>query len=122
MVSKAKLYSQLDRMEEELRERIVPHLEEATAGKNDLVFCASDFNTFPDLKFRTDAETDALIQLARQILVLSEKLGESSGSTIAERICWYCRKWGDTGDNHRKSAQRLAAEFLQEIKGTDSKT
>ncbi len=122
MVSKQKLYSQLDRMEEELRERIVPHLEEATARKNDLVFCATDFNPFPELKLKTDAETDALIQLGRQILVMREKLGDSSDGTIAERLCWYCRKWGDAGDNHRKSAQRLAAEFLQEIKDTDSKT
>ena len=122
MVSKTKLYSQMDRMEEELRERLVPHLEEAKAGKNDLVFCASDFNSFPELKLKTDAETDALIQLGRQILVLMEKLGESSDGTIAERICWYCTKWGNTGDDHRKSAQRLAAVFLHEIKSTDSQT
>jgi hypothetical protein len=122
MVSKQKLYSQLDRMEEELRERIVPHLEEAAIGKNDLVFCATDFNPFPELKLRTDAETDALIQLGRRILVMREKLGESSDATIAERICWYCTKWGDSGDSFRKSAQRLSAEFLQEIKVADSKT
>ena len=121
MVSKAKLYSQLDRMEEELRERMVPHLEEATAGKNDLVFCATDFNKPPELKLKADAETDALIQLGRQILVLRDKLGESSSGTIAERICWYCRTWEDTDDNHRKLAQKLAAEFLQEIKNADSK-
>ena len=115
MVSKAKLYTQLDKLEEELRERIVPHLEKAASGQNDLVFCATDFNPFPLLKSSTDVQTDSLIQLGRQILGLQEKLGESSAGSIAERICWYCRKWGDTDDGHGKTAQGLAREFLQEI-------
>jgi hypothetical protein len=115
MVSKAKLYSQLDRLEDELRERIVPHLENAVDGRNDLVFCTTDFNPFQVLKSRADSETDALIQLGGQILALREKLGEPSEGTIAERICWYCRKWGDAGDSRRKAAQGLAREFLQEV-------
>ncbi len=115
MVSKAKLYSQLDRLEDELRERIIPHLENAVIGENDLVFCATDFNSFSELKFKTDAETDSLIQLGRQILALREKLGEPSTRAIAERICWYCRKWGDTDNNHRKATQGLARDFLQEV-------
>ena len=122
MVSKEKLYSQLDSMEEELRERIVTHLENAARGMNNLVFCATDFNPFPELKSRTNAETDSLIQLGRQILVLREKLCEPSEGTIAEGICWYCRKWGDSGDNHRKSAQALADEFLREIANSDANT
>jgi hypothetical protein len=121
MVSKEKLYSQLDRIEEELRERIVPHLKHAARGENDLVFCATDFNPFPE-KFIPDAETDALIQLGRQILSLRAKLGESSEGTIAERVCWYCRTWGATGDSHRKMAQGLADQFLQEIGNIGLKT
>lgn len=115
MVSKAKLYSQLDRMEDVLHERIIPHLEQAANGRNDLVFCATGFNPFPELQSRTDSETDELIQLGRQILALREKLGEPSSGTIAERICWYCTKWGDTQDSHRKAAQGLAKEFLHEV-------
>lgn len=115
MVSKVKLYSQLDSMEQELRERTIPHLEDAARGGNDLVFCVSDFNSSPELKLRTDAETESLIQLGRQVLSLREKLGEPSDGTIAERLCWYCRKWSDSGDNYRKSAQGLAVEFLKEI-------
>ena len=122
MVSKAKLYSQLDRMEDELRERIVPHLNKAVIGENDLVFCATDFNSLPELKSRVDTETDSLIQLGRQILVLRGKLSEPSERSIAERICWYCRKWSDTNDNHRKAAQDLAREFLNEIVNESSKT
>ena len=75
MVSKAKLYSQLDRMDDELRERIIPHLENAAIGKNDLVFCTTDFNPFAELKYNVDAETDSLIQLGRKILALLGKLG-----------------------------------------------
>jgi len=115
MVSKAKLYTQLDSLEDELRDRIVPHLENAVNGRNDLIFCTTDFNPFPELKSKTDKETDELIQLGRQILALREKLGESSADCIAERICWYCRQWGDTHDSHRKSVQALAQAFLQEI-------
>jgi hypothetical protein len=39
MVAKSKLYSKLDGLEIELKERLVPHLEQAAAGNNDLVFC-----------------------------------------------------------------------------------
>lgn len=113
MVAKVKLYSQLDRLEDELRERIVPHLERAAIGANDLVFCATDFNLYPKLK--ADAETDSLIQIGRQILALREKLGEPSEKSIAERICWYCRAWTDSGDIHQKAAQELARKFLDEI-------
>ena len=115
MVSKAKLYSQLDQMEEELRDSLIPHLEQAASGKNDLIFCVSDFNPFQDLRSKTDPKTEELVQLGRQILALKDKLGEPSDGTIAERICWYCRKWSDTSDSHRKVAQALAKEFLSEV-------
>lgn len=115
MVSKAKLYAQLDLLEEELRERIIPHLEYAALGENDLVFCAIDFNPFPQLKSKTDAETDSLIQLGSHILALREKLEEPSEGSIAERICWYCRTWGRSGDSHQKVTQGLAREFIEEI-------
>lgn len=122
MVSKVKLYSQLDRLEDELRERIVPHLERAAIGGNDLVFCAMDFNLHPKLKFTTDSETDSLIVLGRQVLLLREKLGEPSVGSIAERICWYCRVWSDIGDGHQKAAQELAHKFLDEIVNSSAKT
>ena len=115
MVSRVKLYSRLDAIEDELRERLVPHLEIAANGRNDFVFCSTDFNPFQEFKLNIDSETDELIKLGDQILALREKLGESSDGSIAERICWYCRKWGDKRDHHRKSAQGLAQEFLQEI-------
>ena len=120
MVSKAKLYSQLDRLEDELRERLVPHLTAASLGNNDLVFCTSEFNTFSALKNHVDTETEALIVLGRQILALREKLDEPTEATVAERICWYCREWGDTVDQHRNPAQALASQFLQEIGGTQA--
>jgi len=115
MVSKAKLYSRLDDLEDELQERIVPHLEKAVDGRNDLVFCATDFNKDPELKSKTDNTTDELIQVGRQILTLREKLGEPSDGSIAERICFYCRKWSDSPDCHKHSVAELAQSFLKEI-------
>lgn len=115
MVSKAKLYLQLDRLENGLRAQLVPHLEQAANGDNDLVFCVADFNPFPELRCSTDSKSEEFVQLGRQILALREKLGEPSEGTIAERICWYCRKWGDAKDSHRKAAQELAKDFLTEV-------
>ena len=115
MVSRAKLYSQLDRMEEDLQNRLVPHLEQAAGGGNDLVFCVADFNPFPELQSKTDEKTEELIQLGRQILALRDKLGEPTDGTLAERICWYCRKWSAVEDEHCKAAQALAKEFLEEV-------
>jgi len=115
VVSKAKLYTTLDSLEEELEARIVPHLETAAEGNNHLVFCVTDFNPFPALKHQTDATTEELVVLGRQILLLKNKLGESSEGSIAERICWYCRKWADTKNNYRGAAQGLAQQFLEEI-------
>lgn len=121
MVSKSKLYTQLDHLENELRERLIPHLENAVDGGNELIFCSSDFNPFPELKSRTDKETDDLIQLGRQVLSLQEKLGESSDGAIAERLCWYCRQWGDVSNSHRRSAEGLAQTFLAEVLNTEIK-
>ena len=118
MVSKSKLYAQLDSLEQELEERLIPHLEKASKGKNNLVFCVSDFNPFQKLKSLTDSETEDLVGLGSQILTLKNKLGESSEGSIAERICWYCREWGNTGNHHRSSAQGLATQFLEEIKNS----
>jgi hypothetical protein len=93
----------------------VPHLNNAVSGNNDLVFCAADFNPFPQLKSKTDPETESLIILGRQILALRGKVGESSQGSIAERICWYCISWGKQGDLQGKAAQALAGVFLREI-------
>ena len=122
MVSKSKLYTQLDLLESELREKLVPRLESAARGKNDLIFCVDSFNPFTELKSKTDSETEALIHIGAQILGLREKLGEPSEGTIAERICWYCREWGNLENGHRKSAPGLAKQFLEEIDRESSKS
>ena len=119
MVSRATLYAQLDRLESELRERLLPHLEDAAKGNNELVFCVSDFNPFPHLQSRTDPETEALVMLGRQILAMKAKLGESADGIVAERLCWYCRQWGEVKARHRKAAEGLAKEFLGEIVNAD---
>ncbi len=117
MVSKAKLYTKLDSLEAELEERLVPHLEKAATGENDLVFCVPAFNPFKVLKSKTDIEMGELVELGSQILLLKNKLGELSEGSIAERICWYCREWGNLENHHRGSAQGLAKQFLDEING-----
>lgn len=122
MVSKVKLYTQLDSLEIELEQKLIPLLEQAAEGKNDLFFCVEDFNPFPELKSKTNRETESLINMGVQILALKNKLGEPSEGTIAERICWYCREWGNLGNNHRKSVQGLARQFLEEIENDKSKT
>ncbi len=116
MVSKSKLYTQLDDLESELREKLLPHIENAAAGNNDLVFCVKEFNPYPELNNRTDSTTESLISLGRKILGLMDKLGEPSEGTIAERICWYCNEWGNSSNHHRKSASGLARQFLEEVK------
>ena len=116
MVSKAKLYTQLDSLETELEEKLIPLLEQAEEVKNDLVFCVERFNPFPELSSRTNEKTEALVNIGTQILALKNKLGEPSEGSIAERICWYCRKWGDLEGSNRNSTQGLAKQFLEEIK------
>ena len=117
MVSKTKLYSKLDALEVDLRETLVPHLKKAARGNNDLIFCVKPFNPFPELKHKTDAVTEELVEIGSQALSLRDKLGEPSEGTIAERICWYCREWGSTGSHHKHSAISLAKQFLAEIEG-----
>lgn len=115
MVSKAKLYTQLDSLETELGEKLIPLLEQAVAGENALVFCVASFNPFPELNSRTNKKTEALVTIGAKILTLKSKLGEPSAGSIAERICWYCRQWGNLENANRKSAQGLAKQFLHEI-------
>ncbi|MFT5090940.1 MAG: hypothetical protein ACI8PG_005321 [Planctomycetota bacterium] len=116
MVAKSKLYSKLDGLEIELKERLVPHLEQAAAGNNDLVFCVKGYHSFNQLKSHTEKTMEDLVDIGAQILSLKEKLGEPSDGSIAERICWYCREWGNAGNHHRQSAQGLAKQFLNEIR------
>lgn len=116
MVSKAKLYSRLDTLEDELIESIVPHLKNAADGKNDLIFCVKTFNSTRKSKFSTDKLTEELIEIGSQILSLRKKLGESSDGIIAERICWYCREWSNSKNPHKISTAELATQFLAEIK------
>ena len=115
MVSNAKLYTKLDALEAALEQSLVPHLRNAAEGNNDLVFCVKSFNPFSALKHRTDKLTEELIEIGSQILSLRDKLNEPTVGTIAERICWYCREWGDTGNQHRSSGLGLAKQFLSEI-------
>jgi len=115
MVSKAKLYAKLDSLENELRESLIPHLKNAADGNNDLLFCVTAFNPFRELKYKTDKLTEELIEMGSQILSLRSKLGEPSDGIIAERICWYCREWGNTKNSHKPSSTGLAKQFLAEI-------
>jgi hypothetical protein len=115
VVSKAKLYSKLDELEDQLRKKIIPHLMCASEGNNDLIFCVKGFNPYREFKNRTDKQTEELIEMGSQILSLREKLGESSSGSIAQRICWYCREWANTSNRHKPSGKSLAKQFLQEI-------
>lgn len=116
MVSKSKLYSRLDSLEAELAERLVPHLARAAEGSNDLVFCVNGYHSFSELKQDADPITTELVGLGAEILTLKKKLGEPIEGSPAERICWYCREWGDSKKNCHPSAQKLAEQFLNEIK------
>jgi len=115
VVSKAKLYLQLDSLESELKKGLLAHLQTAAKGENDLVFCVSGFNPFRELKNRTDKKTEQFIGMSSRILSLRDKLGEPSIGTIAERICWYCSEWGNTKDYQRTSSVGLAKQFIAEI-------
>ena len=115
MVAKVKLYARLDALEAELKSLLIPHLESAANGKNDLVFCVKGFNPFRELKEKTDKKTEELVEMGSHILELQEKLGEPSEGSIAARICWYCREWSNLDNHHRKNAQDLAKQFLNEI-------
>jgi len=116
MVSKAKLYAQLDRLEEELEEKLIPHLEEAIKGKNEFIFCAKNFVAQVSLRKNADPLTQALIDLSSKILSMRDQLGEPTEGCAAERICIYCGKWGNVKDRHRNLGQELAVQFLAEIK------
>ena len=115
MVSHSKLYTRLDALESELKEKLIPHLTQAANGNNDLVFCAEGYNQSSELKHKADKTTEELISIGRQILSLKTKLNETSLGSIAERICWYCNKWGDVSNHHHNTAQALAKNFLDEI-------
>ena len=115
MVSKSKLYSRLDALEEELRETLLPHLKSAVECNNNLIFCVKSFNPYRELKYKTDKVTEELIEIGSLVLSLREKLGEPTEGTLAERICWYCREWSNTKNRHRPSGVVLARQFLVEI-------
>lgn len=115
MVSRAKLYRQLDALELELAEQLSAHLGVAAAGDNDFIFCVAEFSSTAGVNDQPDRTTEQLIVLSRRILALHEKLGESSQGTPAERLCWYCQQWSRETDPREKLARSLARQFLAEI-------
>ena len=115
MVSKTKLYDKLDVLEAEFLERLIPHLQHAANGSNDYFFCVKQFNASREMKNKTDKITEELIEIGAAVIALREKLGEPTEGTVVERICWYCRQWGDAKNYHRASAVSLAKKFLAEI-------
>jgi hypothetical protein len=115
MVARSKLYAQLDSLEDELDEKLIPHLEEAAKGKNEYIFCAKSFVPYVSLRKHADKLTAELIELSSDIFYLREKLGESLDNTNAGRLCDYCEQWGKLTDRHRNSAQDMAIHFLKEI-------
>ncbi len=116
MVSKSKLYLRLDALEEELKHRIIPHLERAAEGKNEFIFCVKGYHSFTQLEHNEDPVTAELIDIGSEILSLKKKLGETTEGTLAERICWYCREWGNSNNHHRPGTQGLAKQLLNEIR------
>ena len=118
VVSKIKLYSKLDALEDHLKASLVPHLQIAAKGDNDLVFCVTVFNSVRELKNSTDTLTEELIEVGAQVLSLRTKLGEPSDGTIAERLCWYCRQWSGLDNGDKISSQVLAKKFLLEIENS----
>ena len=122
MVSKEKLYTKLDLLEVELRERLIPHLEKAALGHNDLVFSVVGFSPYSEMKYATDKITEEFVDMGAQILALKKKLGETSEGSLAELICWYCGEWGRTESRHRKTARGLATQFLEDIENGSSQS
>lgn len=120
MIAKIKLYTKLDALEAQLHESLVPHLEQAAIGKNELIFCVRGFNPSHDLKDKTDKLTEELVEVGAEILSLREKLGEPTEGILAERICWYCREWSKSASKKRRSGEILAKQFLEEISKQDS--
>lgn len=116
MVARSKLYAQLDSLEEELDERLIPHLVEAAKGKNEFIFCAKSFVSYVSLKKKADKVTAELIELCSEIFYMRDKLGEPLENTNAGRLCEYCEEWGKLVDRHRNSAQDMAIKFLKEIR------
>lgn len=115
MVSKTKLYTKLDSLEQELKEGLRQHLKDAIERDNHLVFCVPAFNPFRELKNRTDSKTQHFVDLGSQILSLRNKLDEPSAGTLAERICWFCRQWADSASSPDSPGLDLAKTFLAEI-------
>ncbi len=115
MVARSKLYAQLDSLEDELDEKLIPHLEEAAKGKNEYIFCVKSFVPYVSLRKHADKLTAELIELSSDIFYLRDKLGESLDNTNAGRLCDYCEQWGKLTDRHRNSAQDMAIHFLKEI-------
>jgi len=115
MVSRNKLYTQVDELEQELFNLVVPHLEAALDGGESLIFCVSEFNSHAKFKNHVNPDTQNMVLLGKKIIQLKEKLGEPVDGSVAERLCWYCRKWDGLPNPNLTSTRKLAKQLLNEI-------
>ena len=115
MVARSKLYTQLELLESELKEKLVRQLKLALNGEDNSVFCVEKFSKHKEWKGRFNKKTEYLVDLGAQILTLKKKLGETSENSIAEQICIYCRRWNDNVNSDPNYAQIIAKQFLNAI-------
>jgi hypothetical protein len=102
-------------MEAAFEDRLAPLLRECAAGKNDLLFCTTEFLPSHYPRTLASAQSDELLELADEICRLRELVAEPISDSFAWRFRECCRKANDLTDHHRGSAATIAARLLDEI-------
>jgi hypothetical protein len=92
-----KLYQRLEELEAELIERAVPALRRVAAGRDGTFFWTSRFMRVRALQNRTRGDTDALLELADEVLALRRKLREPVDTCPAATGNWRASCWTRLG-------------------------
>ena len=118
MKVKQHLFERLDRLEVELRGKLVPALKRTASGQDDMLFVTSRTNPYPELRWfagNTSTAGEDILSTAEEVLALAAQLGESTERLLATRGVHYFARATNLADPHRGAPAGVAADFLKEL-------
>jgi len=118
MKVKQHLFERLDRLEVELRGKLVPALKRTASGQDDMLFVTSRTNPYPELRWfagNTSTAGEDILSTAEEVLALAAQLGESTERLLATRVVHYFARATNLADPHRGAPAGVAADFLKEL-------
>jgi hypothetical protein len=107
-----KRFIDLQSLQNNFRNQLVPGLKSAAKGKNSLLFAVSNLE---NRKYWFPQNQNPLYEDAVKIESLKTELALNDGHSLSFRFIHCCEEFDDSKNPHRRGAKKLAELLLSEI-------